>query len=120
MKRIEPDYELNGYACSIVAVSSALGYIPDNLPQLREDGWATLDVANKFIRAYLPVKKRVNYKRGQRPLLKDLHIDGDAIVCVYGHLLYLDHEKYYSFFDNLNDEVVTVWLLKERDKVLKF
>lgn len=117
MIRIDPHSSLHGYACSIVAVSCALGHIPEDLPTLRDDGWATLNVANKFIRAYLPVKKRTNYKRGERPLLKDLHLNGKAIVCVYGHLLYLDHEVYYSFFDNENDEVVAVWELKDELKL---
>ena len=114
MIRIEPEENLAPYACSVVAVSCALGHIPENLPILRDDGWATLNVANKLIRAYLPVKNRVNYKRGQRPLLKDLHLDGKAIVCVYGHLIYLDHEVYYSFFDNELDPVVAVWLLENQ------
>ena len=119
MIRVNPDSSLQGVACSIVAVSCALGHVPENLPALRKDGWATLNVADKFIREYLPVAKRINYKRGQRPRLKDLHLDGKAIVCVYGHLLYLDHEIYYSFFDNENDEVVAVWLLGERNNKLK-
>ena len=115
MERIEPDVSLKKYACSIVAVTCALGHVPDNLPTLRNNGWATLNVANKFIRAYLPVQKRIDYKRGMRPQLKELHIHGRAIVCVYGHLLYLDHETYYSFFDNQDDEVVVVWLLNDQD-----
>ena len=119
MIRVQPDYALTNYACSIVAVSSALGYIPKNLPKLRSDGWATLNVTNKFVRENLPVKKRVDYRRGERPLLKDLHLDGQAIVCVYGHLIYLDHETYYSFFDNEEDEVVAVWILENRDNRLK-
>ena len=119
MIRREPDHALRGYACSIVAVSCALKRIPQDLPRLRNDGWASLEVANKFIRAHLPVKKKVYFKRGQRPRLRDFHVHGTAIVCVYGHLIYVDHEEYYSFFDNLNDEVVCVWLLKDQEKGLK-
>ena len=119
MIRVNPDESLRNYACSIVAVSCALWRIPSNLPKLRSDGWATLNVANKFIRENLPVKKRINFRRGERPLLKDLHLDGKAIVCVYGHLIYLDHETYYSFFDNEYDEVVAVWLLEEQQNRLK-
>ena len=111
MVRKDPDNSLRGYPCSIVAVATALGCIPEKLPCVRSDGWATLDVANKFIRENMPVKKRINYRRGERPLLCELNLDGRAIVCVYGHLLYLDHDTYYSFFDNEDDDVVAVWIL---------
>ncbi len=111
MVRIAPENSISGLPCSIAAVSCALGYVPEKLPSLRNDGWATLNAANKFIRAHLRVKKRVNYKRGERPLLKDLHVGGKAIVCVYGHFLFLDHETYYSSYNNQCDEVVAVWLL---------
>lgn len=118
MERIEPNAYLNGYPCSVVAVACALGTMPQKteeyMAQLKPDGYATLAVGNKFIRNNLEVKKRVDYKRGQRPKLKDLHITGKAIVCVYGHLVYVDQETYWSFFDNENDEVVAVWYLKEK------
>ena len=61
----------------------------------------------------LPIKKRINYKRGERPKLKDLHLLGKAIVCVYGHFVYLDHEAYWSFFNNEEDEVVSLWVIRE-------
>ena len=118
MKRIMPsvpDYDLNNLPCSIVAVSCALGYVPDfteYMKKLKSDGYATLNASNRFIRDNLDVKKRTDYKRGQRPLLKDLHLDRRAIVCVYGHLVYLDHETYWSFFENEDDDVVAVWELK--------
>lgn len=117
MIRNEPQSALHGYPCSVVAVASALGRLPDGTPEylqkLKADGYATLQIANRFIRDNLPVKKRTDYKRGQRPKLKDLHLDGQALVCVYGHMIYLDHESYWSFFANEEDDVVTVWLLKE-------
>ena len=112
MQRVNPDKSLDGVPCSIVAVSCALGYIPNDLPSLRYDGYATLETANKFIRKYLSVKKRIYYKRGERPKLKELNIEGKALVCVYGHMVYLDHDTYYSFFDNEEDDVVSIWLLK--------
>lgn len=113
--RIVPTEKLAGIPCSILAVLIAKGEAPDvsdYLTKLRLDGYASLDTANKFIRDNLNVKKRIDYKRGQRPKLRDLHLDGKAIVCVYGHFVYLDHEAYWSFFENEADDVVSVWILK--------
>lgn len=115
MNRITPPQKFEGVPCSIVAVVCALKgnvYVGDYVQNLKRDGYATLTVANRFIRANLPIKRRVDFKRGERPLLKDLHFDGTAIVCVLGHYIFLDHEDYWSFFDNEDDEVVTVWEIK--------
>lgn len=101
--------------CIITAVGTAIGpaAVIQNIPdEIRKDGYTRLDVANRFIRANLPIQKSIEYKRGQRPKLKDLHLDGKAIVCVYGHYLYLDHETYWSYFNNENDDVVRIWILK--------
>ena len=113
MQQILPEHYLENLPCLIVAVTSALGNRPDEIPVLKENGYATLKIANTYIRDSLKVNKRINYYRQNRPRLKDLHIDGRAIVCVLGHFLYLDHEFYYSFFDNEEDDVVSVWVLKE-------
>jgi hypothetical protein len=116
MNRIIPDDALYGKPCCITAVVCAAPNknLANNLEFLpkRGEGYATLDAANKFIRTNLDVKKNTKYRRGERPLLKDLHLDGKAIVCVKGHYLYLDHETYYSFFDNEDDDVVSVWQLE--------
>ena len=113
MQQIIPHEDLVGVPCSVVAVSCALGWTPAKGPVLYESGYATLAEANKYIRANLPVKKRIDYKRGERPALKDLHLTGKAVVCVYGHFIFVDGEKYWSFFHNENDAVVAVWLLAE-------
>lgn len=113
MKRIDPRKELHGFPCLMVALSCAKGYLITDINDLKDDGYATLKVANKHIRQYLKIKKRYDYKRGQRPLLKDLHLDGKALVCVYGHLIYLEGETYWSFFENEEDEVVAVWVIAE-------
>ncbi len=117
MTRITPKTYLSETPCSIVAVSSALNCTPEDTESyktlLKINGYATLEAANKYIRANLDIKRRINYKRGQRPKLKNLHLDGKAVVCVYGHFVYLDHERYWSFFDNEDDDVVSVWQLRE-------
>ena len=116
MERKRPNEIYADEPCLVVAVycayekemfKSATGY-----PDLKPNGYATLASANKWIREKLAVKKKIDYKRGERPKLKDLHLDGEAVVCVLGHYIYLDGETYWSFFDNEEDDVVTVWMLK--------
>jgi hypothetical protein len=80
---------------------------------LRADGYLSLKDGNAFIRKYLPIRRRRDFRRGERPLLEDLHFDGKAIVLVYGHYIYLDHEDYYSFYSNEKDEVVAIWELRD-------
>ena len=111
MKRKTPSDNLRGLPCSIVAVRCALGGKAKGTPILKDGGYATLASMNKFVRENLPVVRQIKFKRGERPKLKDLHLDGRAIVCVLGHFLYLDHEDYWSFFKNSGDDVVSVWVL---------
>lgn len=115
MRRIEPAKFLKDYPCSLTAVACALGELPEGseeyIESLKGDGYATLSQANKLIRSNLDIKKSVDYKRGSRPKLKDLHLEGCAVVCVLGHFLYVEDETYYSFYDNTDDDVVSVWIL---------
>ena len=115
MRRKLPPRYLEDYPCSLTAVACALGELPEGseeyIESLKGDGYATLSQANKLIRSNLDIKKRVDYKRGSRPKLKDFHLEGCAVVCVLGHYLYVEDETYYSFYDNLMDDVVAVWLL---------
>ena len=111
----DPAGRLNDMPCLAVAVDLAKGVIqsPHGWPELRKNGYASLNAANAWIRENFPVKRRRDYRRGKRPKLKDLHLDGIAIVCVFGHYVFLDHEVYWSFFDSEEDEVVVVWELDE-------
>lgn len=113
--------------CSVVAVSTALG--KETWPtfqqnrQMRSDGYMPLETMNKFVRDNLHVRKRITYKRGERPKLRELpQILADkfplmqerkAVVCVLGHYLYLAGDVSYSLFDNVDDDVVSVWVLEE-------
>ena len=117
MERWDPQLE-NGenMPCVMVAVNSALRSYKDETepPVLRDDGYCTLQDANKYIRKYLPVKKRMDFKRGSRPKLRDIPVFEPAIVCVKGHYIYWHGDGLYeSYFDNANDEVVTAWILKK-------
>lgn len=117
MKRIKPEPFYDGLPCSIVAIGCALGRNPmGELQELyrqasRNDNYAALRSVNQAIRKVLDVKKYTYFPREQRVTLKEMHINGKAIVCVYGHYLYADSTEntYYSFFDNENDKVVAVW-----------
>ena len=111
MWRHDPGPALRMAPCLLVAVASALGRRPEGKAELRDDGYATLRAANKFIRANLPVARRRDFKRGERPKLRELSFAGKAIVCVLGHYIFLDGDDYWSFFDNEEDDVVAVWEL---------
>lgn len=114
MKRVKPSERLRGIPCSMVAVACALGVeTPPGGMVLSDGQYGSLNNMNTYVRRYLPVKRQTKYRRGERPKLKELHLDGKAIVCVLGHFLYLDHETYWSFFRNSDDPVVCVWELKE-------
>ena len=115
MERKIPDGYLADEPCLVVAVHCAMEGqgTPMGYPELRPDGYATLRDANAWIRENLKVRKRTDYKRGERPMLKDLHLDGKAVVCVYGHYVFVHRETYWSFFANEEDEVVTVWELED-------
>lgn len=122
MKRIVPNRDYRGLPCSMVALACALG---DGAPEsarldalcsseLRSDGYLSLDGFNRLIRANTRVIRRVNFKRDERPTLRDwAHKNRGkrAAVCVYGHYIYYDGRDYYSFLFNGDDPVVSVWYL---------
>ena len=129
MKRIEPDEVYKGLPCSVVAVGCAMGTADraevnglygDVLSgacgaKIHTDGYLPLDGLNRLIRAHMTVKKRENFKRGQRPALRDFahaHLGQRAVICVLGHYLYFDGRDYHSFFWNGGDPVVSVWHLE--------
>ena len=129
MKRITPNDVYAGMPCSVVAVGTAMGVTDRSVvnglygdalsgsygPKLQEDGYLSLNGLNGLIRAKLSVVKRENFKRGQRPALRDwAHGDGKgrrAVVCVLGHYLYFDGRDYHSFLWNGGDPIVAVWYL---------
>ena len=114
IKRREPDRMFDDIPCAIVAVGTAIGKMPPKPSALKADGYLTLTGMNKYCRSLLPVDGMVQYKRGQRPTLRDF-LEGNkrkAVVCVLGHFLYADRNTYWSFLKNANDQVVAVWYLK--------
>ena len=118
MKRITPKSIYRGAPCSVVAVGCAIGIAARERlgalysPSLHSDGYLSLNGMNELIRANTSVVRRVNFKRGQRPVLRDWahkHIGTKAVVCVSGHFVYFDGRDYHSFFWNGGDEVISVW-----------
>ena len=118
--RITPNAKYLNLPCSYVGTGCAYEqyhHKPFNEPlpsNLGEDGWSTLDNTNRYIRQYLPIRKKEYFKRGQRPILKDFLSSNTekCLVCVYGHFIYVDANDYYSFFDNEYDPIVCIWYIK--------
>lgn len=118
MKRVLPKDIYRGHPCSVVAVGCALGVgVRDDLfsDELKSDGYLSLKSMNSLIRSKLKVVKRVNFKRGERPILCEWaheNFGKKAIICLEGHFIYFDGEDYYSFFWNGSDKIVTVWYIE--------
>lgn len=118
--RIDPNPKYHGMPCSFVATGTAYEQIyktpfEKELPDgLKDDGYLSLNDINKFIRDNLKVRKKEYYKRGARITLKEFLENNPhrCLVCVYGHFIYVDKKKYWSFFNNENDLIVCVWYLK--------
>ena len=126
MKRIIPAEVYRGLPCSIVAVGCALGLSEKaalrglKSPELKKGGYLSLKPMNELVRANLAVKKRVDYRRGERPALREWahdNIGQSAVICVLGHYLFFDGRDYYSFLFNGGDEVVAVWYLAEPQEI---
>lgn len=125
MERIEPSIELRREPCSFVAVSCAWRdacqepFRMWHAAGVREDGYLSLNDMNRYLRGIFnqegaKIVKKTAFKRGERPKLESF-LAGNKdryIVCVLGHYVYANGEKYWSFFDNDNDDVVCVWKIE--------
>ena len=129
MKRITPkDFYLD-LPCSVVSIGCASELLRGSFDYGKikafseiasaNDNYATLRSVNEQVRKFFNVKKYTYYTRAERKTLKELAIlhnwkDGfKAIVCCYGHYIFVCNDNYYSFFENENDKVVAVWELKD-------
>lgn len=81
---------------------------------MRYDGYLRLRDMNQFAREYLPIAKRIDFKKHERPRLKEFLQTNETrcCICVLGHYLYADAQTYWSFFDNDDDKVIAVWYLR--------
>lgn len=120
--RIKPKEKYRGWPCCYVGTGCAFEDIYNDKfraklpPGLKKDGWATMDILNRYVRDNLPVKKKVYFKRSERFKLREfLETNTErAGVCVLGHFIYVNGKDYWSFFSNLNDDVVAIWYLEPR------
>lgn len=118
--RIKPNDKYDNMPCSYVGVGCAYEDIynkefDEPLPDgMKQDGYLSLDNANKFIRQHLDVKKKKYFKGDERMTLAQfLEMNEEkCCVCVYGHFIYVNKHDYWSFFNNDHTEVVCVWYLK--------
>lgn len=117
--RYTPNTKYKGWPCLYVSTGCAYEDMTGTefkakLPKgIKPDGYATMQIMNEFIRQQLPVQKKVYYKRGERFKLRDFLAENDqaAVVCVYGHSIYVKGKDYWSFFKNWNDDVVCIWYI---------
>lgn len=78
------------------------------------EGYRKLSDMNKTVKWYFPNAKYHYFKKNERVNLDKIGNNlNKAIICVKGHYIYVEEDKYYSFFDNLEDEVVAIWVLEE-------
>lgn len=118
--RKEPDKKYLGQPCSVTCVGTAYDHIhtwPFTIikPEgMRYDGYLRLRDMNQFAREYLPIAKRMDFKKNERPRLKEFLQTNETrcCICVLGHYLYADAQTYWSFFDNDDDKVIAVWYLR--------
>ena len=118
--RKEPDKKYRGQLCSVTCVGTAYDHIhtwPFTIIKpngMRYDGYLRLRDMNQFAREYLPIAKRIDFKKNERPQLKEFLQTNETrcCICVLGHYLYADTQTYWSFFDNDDDKVIAVWYLR--------
>ena len=73
--RITPDPKYAGMPCSYVGTGCAFEdiykktFTPELPDGLKDDGYLTLDLANRFIRNFLKLRKKQYFKRAERVTL---------------------------------------------------
>jgi hypothetical protein len=137
MKQNIPNQVFSGYPCITVGIGCAYGSF-DNAEILIKScesdgllpgadfyncigskgdrsGYCSLKDANTIVRRGFDIKKAITYKRGERPSLSEFakqFPDEKALICVAGHFIYYHNREYDSFFNNENDPVIKVWLMR--------
>ncbi len=72
--------------------------------------YCTLSEAKRKLAQTFPSSLRYKYfKKDERFLLKEFHFKGKFIILTLGHFSYVEDLVNYTFFNNLNDEVVAYW-----------
>ena len=118
--RYNPSANLYNTPCSIVALDTAYRDIYnefiaiDEIVRTRPDGYLALSKMQVYIKLLFKVKKSIQYTKKDRFKLKEFLQNNDkkCIICLLGHYIYVDGKNYYSFFQNLEDEVVKIWYVE--------
>ena len=118
--RYNPSANLYNTPCSIVALDTAYRDIYnefiaiDEIVRTRPDGYLALSKMQVYIKLLFKVKKSIQYTKKNRFKLKEFLQNNDkkCIICLLGHYIYVDGKNYYSFFQNLEDEVVKIWYVE--------
>lgn len=117
MQRIEPAAVMKDLPAIESAIRCALSAHLQEGPPLNR-GWASLEMADEWIRANLAVKCCVEYEAGFRPKFGDLPVQGMAIVCVYGWYVFVQDGFYWAFEDLTEKPVVKIWYLSEGVRIV--
>lgn len=111
--------QLEKFPCSILALGLALmkvGRFPKNDLGVKVDdrGYCQLRNMDMAIRNHFSVVHYQYIRPEKRKKLGEyITFPGLYIVCVKGHYIFIQDKDYYSFFNNLDDEVVAYWKLEE-------
>ena len=49
-------------------------------------------------------------------MLKDLHLNGRAIVSACGNYIYVDHERYWAYVNSEYGLVDVIWIIRNPDE----
>ena len=113
--------------CSVVALNCALKdmglgseeWLDDfaTYIQPKENGYVSLNDFHKAIKHFFPNAKKIYFPKKDRETLVEnqaqygAFTNRKAIVCCLGHYIYVNHNTYYSYFNNDDDLVVAIWFL---------
>lgn len=117
LKRYDPKEAYSYLPCSLVAMYQVRDLLRLKIepvsPLTNKEGYATLQAVNKAIKQSFKCKRYVYIAKNKRYTLNDFKENGLFIVCVLGHYLVVENKKYYSFFNNDNDEIVAFWEIEK-------
>ena len=118
------DYTIDEAPCSMVAISCMLADLGikltsekienSNFVVKNNSGYKTLRDMTKTLRVLMPKIKYHYFIKKDRLRLKQVpYVKDKSIICLRGHYIYAKDDVYYSFFDNIHDEVIAMWWLEE-------
>ena len=120
MIRVSPAAILGHLPGSIIAVACASGgdWSDSNAfyESTKKSKQPELSAVNSFIRENIDIRRRIDYRKDERPMLKDLHLNGRAIVSACGNYIYVDHERYWAYVNSEYGLVDVIWIIRNPDE----